>query len=305
MALIQMESREPTPEAAIEHCRQLEAGNVLFFPESPIPIDRGDLDFLLSSQQSGSGLHKNIAYKPGPRGTVGVLTGIDQKASPAARERLLRIVAAYSQSVDRFLSQFLSPYQGRWRLDYASYRPQEEQGRNLTLRRRNDLLHTDAFPTRPTGGSRILRFFNNIHPSRTRDWVVGDPFATFIGQIVPGRMSPPSAESAGRRMLRKLAASTALGKLVPSLKRAPYDAFMMRLHNSMKEDAGFQRDCVKYPLQLPPGSSWMVYTDMVPHTVLAGQYALEQTFLVERTAMVSPENAPLTVLESMTKSPLA
>lgn len=289
---------------AIERCRKLEAGNILFFPESPIPIDKGDLDFLLSSQQSGSGLHKNIAYKPGPQGAIGVITGVDQNASPAARKRLLGIVAAYSQAVERFLSQFLSPYQSRWRLDYASYRPQEEQGRNLPLRRRNDLLHTDAFPTRPTGGARILRFFNNIHPSRTRDWVVSDPFAAFIGKIAPARIPLPSAESAGRRLLRKMAGKTAFGKLVPSLKRTPYDAFMMRLHNSLKEDAEFQQNCPRYPLQLPPGSSWMVYTDMTPHAVLAGQYALEQTFLVERRAMVSPENAPLSVLEEMTKRQL-
>ena len=38
---------------------------------------------------------------------------------------------------------------------------------------------------------------------------------------------------------------------------------------------------------------------MVPHAVLAGQYALEQTFLVEPDAMVAPQHAPLTVLEEL------
>jgi hypothetical protein len=38
---------------------------------------------------------------------------------------------------------------------------------------------------------------------------------------------------------------------------------------------------------------------MVPHAVLAGQYALEQTLLVEHAAMVAPEHSPLTVLEEM------
>ena len=56
-------------------------------------------------------------------------------------------------------------------------RPFEEQNRDLSMRRRNDLLHTDAFPTRPTHGARILRFFHNIHPDRGRDWMVTDPFA--------------------------------------------------------------------------------------------------------------------------------
>jgi len=56
---------------------------------------------------------------------------------------------------------------------------------------------------------------------------------------------------------------------------------------------------VKHPWQFPAGSSWMVYTDTVPHAVLTGQYALEQTFLVAPEAMVTPESSPLAVLEEM------
>lgn len=74
---------------------------------------------------------------------------------------------------------------------------------------------------------------------------------------------------------------------------------MMELHNAMKENADFQRDCVKESVQFPPGSSWMVYTETVPHAVLAGQYALEQTFLVDHAAMVTPESAPVAILEKM------
>jgi hypothetical protein len=43
----------------------------------------------------------------------------------------------------------------------------------------------------------------------------------------------------------------------------------------------------------------MVYTDTVPHAVLAGQYALEQTFLVRPEALVTPETSPLKVLEGI------
>jgi hypothetical protein len=43
----------------------------------------------------------------------------------------------------------------------------------------------------------------------------------------------------------------------------------------------------------------MVYTDTVPHAVLAGQYALEQTLLVSPDAMVEPQSSPLRVLEKM------
>jgi hypothetical protein len=92
-------------------------------------------------------------------------------------------------------------------LDYASYRSIEEQGRDLSVRHRNDLLHTDAFPTRPTGGRRILRFFHNIKPSRTRDWVVSEPFSRVIGAFTPGKLPLPQpdgpvarASSAWRRL---------------------------------------------------------------------------------------------------------
>jgi hypothetical protein len=48
----------------------------------------------------------------------------------------------------------------------------------------------------------------------------------------------------------------------------------------------------------------MVYTDTVPHAVLAGQYALEQTFLVRPEAMVRPEISPLKILEEIAHAPL-
>ena len=208
----------------------------------------------------------------------------------------------YSQDVTRFLTHFLTPYQGRWQLDYASFRPQEEEGRDLPLRRRNDLLHTDAFPTRPTRGARILRFFNNIHPSRTRDWVVGDPFGLLAPLYAPQHIALPASGNSASRALRSLANAAGLGYAIPSLKRSPYDDFMMRFHNFLKENVTFQSECRKEYLRFPPGSSWMVYTDMVPHAVLSGQYALEQTFLVDHQAMVSPETSPLSVLEAMTHS---
>lgn len=73
----------------------------------------------------------------------------------------------------------------------------------------------------------------------------------------------------------------------------------MRFHNFLKENAAFQAECRKSSVRFPPGSSWLAYTDMVPHAVLAGQYALEQTFLVDHAAMVAPEHSPLSVLEAM------
>jgi hypothetical protein len=300
---LQLESWENAPptEQARAWCERLEAGDILYFPQTPISFRPQDLSFLLGQQQTGSTLHKNIAYKP----NLDSVSGLDATSAGAAElKQLQAIMRQYSQDVTRFLTRFLSPYQGRWKLDYASFRPQEEEGRDLPLRRRNDLLHTDAFPTRPTRGARILRFFNNIHPTRTRDWVVSDPFSALAPRYAPQQIALPATGNAASRTLRSLATAAGLGYAVPSLKRSPYDDFMMRFHNFLKENASFQAECRKEYLQFPPGSSWMVYTDMVPHAVLSGQYALEQTFLVEHQAMVSPEASPLSVLEAMTHSAL-
>jgi hypothetical protein len=300
VAVVSIANLAPSPEQARAWCAQLEAGDILFFPQTPVLLTADDTSFLLGQQQTDSSLHKNIAYKP----NIDKLSGFDAKtASPAAVERLHAIMRRYSQSVVAFLTGFLAPYRANWHLDYASFRPQEEQGRDLPLRRRNDLLHTDAFPTRPTHGARILRFFNNIHPARTRDWIVSDPFAAIVRQFAPKQIAPEPG-SALSRLGKGAARAIGLGAAIPSLKRSPYDDFMMRFHNFLKENPRWQAECPKYPYQFPAGSSWMVYTDTVPHAVLAGQYALEQTFLVRPEAMVRPEVSPLRVLEEIAHAPL-
>ena len=278
-------------------CRQLEEGNILFFPRTPIALADDDQDFLRTLEQTSSGLHKNLAYKP----AVDRVSGADMKgADPAAAERLHRILREYSQKVTMFLEGFLLPYQSRWRLDYGSFRPQEEQGRDLPLRRRNDLMHTDAFPTRPTHGARILRFFNNLHPTRTRDWITGEPFGALVPQFAPAQIALPVRRGQTLQVTAKAATALGLGRAIPAVKRSPYDDFMMRFHNFLKENADYQAHGKRERSFFPSGSSWMVYTDMVPHAVLAGQYALEQTYLVAPEAMVLPACSPLGVLQAMT-----
>lgn len=277
-------------------CAQLESGGILYFPNSPVPIPAEDMAFLLGTQQSGSKLHKNIAYKP----DRDLLSGADGKSAGAAEiEQMRGTMRRYSAAVDTFLGRFLAPYERRWRLDYSSFRPIEEEGRDLPLRRRNDLLHTDAFPTRPTRGRRILRFFHNIHPTRTRDWVVGEPFGSVVEKFAPGKLSLPRPDGVVKSAGKLVARAIGIGGLLPQVKRTPYDEFMMQLHNAMKEDSEFQLGCAREKVQFAPGSSWMVYTETVPHAVLAGQYALEQTFLVDPEAMVVAESAPVRILERM------
>jgi hypothetical protein len=287
---------------ARQWCSLLESGAVLYFPQTPVPIPEEDLALLLRLKQTESSQHKNIAYKP----NRDLLTGVDEKASTSDEISGLHLAMhRYSSSVVQFLAKFLAPYHQRWQLDYASYRPFEENGRDLSMRRRNDLLHTDAFPTRPTHGARILRFFHNIHPDRGRDWMITEPFARLVDRFTPAKIPLPTPDNAFKRASRRLAETTGIAKLLPQLKRPPYDEFMTQLHNAMKEDAEFQRNCPKEQFSFPPGSSWMVFTETVPHAVLAGQFALEQTLLVDPRANVVPESAPIAILEKLAGAPLA
>src|SRR5215510_12102203 len=172
------------------HCDQLERGKVLFFSHVPFEFPDGDREFLLSQKQTGSRFHKNISYRP----TKDLLKGVDENSPD--REHMNTIMRDFSASVAKFVSQFLAPYAGKMKLDFASFRPLEEQGRDLSLHKRNDLLHVDAFPSRPTHGARILRVFANINPSVGRVWNVGEPFHEFLPRLMQVKRIGPSGSLA-------------------------------------------------------------------------------------------------------------
>lgn len=284
-----------------KYCKELESGNILFFPTVPFHFPQDDLSFLLAQRQTGAANRKNIAYKP----EADRITNFVHSSSGQAL-RLLEIMRNYSRNVSQFLAQLLPPYAEHWKLDYASFRPFQEKGRNLRTRARNDLLHTDAFPTRPMHGNRILRFFTNINPSESRYWITSNPFnelaERFGGKDLPFPKGIGNSLSAALLALIKKAGK-AIG--LPITLRSPYDIFMLNLHNFMKENSHFQKTCYKDYWEFPPNSCWMVYTDLVSHAATAGQYALEQTLIVPSAAMALPEKAPVNVLESLTGQKMA
>ena len=285
----------PSVEHAISHCEALEAGDILFFQDIPFPFPQEEIDFLLQQRQGSSRARKNIAYKP--QGDL--LTNYDAR-DPVSAERLKTVLRTYSSKVVDFLSRFLSPYSALWKIDYASFRPFQEKGRALRTRARNDLLHVDAFPTRPLHGERILRFFTNINPTESRRWMTSEPFAAlatrFGGKEVP---FPRGVTHAWSDRLRYKFQSWLQRVGVPL--RSPYDRFMLELHNFLKENREFQESCPKDHWDFPPRSCWAVFTDQVSHAALSGQYALEQTIIVPRQALLRPECAPVSILERLSE----
>jgi hypothetical protein len=281
----------PAAENGAQLCGELESGNILYIPETPFAIAPADREVLLGQKQSSAAFHKNVAYRP----AEDRVTGLD-KSESAEAERLRAILQSYSQNAAKFLAELLPPYAGKWKLDYASYRPLEERGRTARLHARNDLPHVDAFPTRPTNGDRILRLFTNINPAQNRVWITAPPFAAIAPQFAKSvGLPPPLSKNPARRLLRSLARAAQL----PGSRRSPYDHFMHQCHNAMKEDSAFQQSAAKQQWEFPPNSTWLVLTDCVSHAVLEGQYALEQTFIISRHAMVEPQRSPLAILERL------
>jgi 3-deoxy-D-manno-oct-2-ulosonic acid (Kdo) hydroxylase len=290
-------------DLAAEYCEHLEAGEILFFPECPFDFPEASRQALLAHRQSGLKYHKNVSYQP-LTGVVRGMSADDQQAVDELRD----VLRTYSNAVIHFVDRFLAPYAGHYKLDFASYRPVEEEGRPMSLHKRNDLLHVDAFPNRPTAGGRILRVFTNLNPTKTRDWIVTDGFDRLAQRYADEaglKRFARQARSPFSRFLRRLAAAPF--RLAGKLKGMPtaYDRFMQRFHNFLKENDAFQRDCPKEAIEFPPGSTWLVYTDYVPHAVLRGQFALEQTFIILPEGMVAPDRAPIRILERMSGTRLA
>jgi len=76
-------------------------------------------------------------------------------------------------------------------------------------------------------------------------------------------------------------------------------------HDYLKFNGEYQENCPKYRFEFPPDSTWMVFTDVVPHSVLSGRYALEQTVIVRRESLARRENAPIEILEGICGRQLA
>jgi hypothetical protein len=283
-------------------CSQLEDGHVLLLEHIPFDLPEADLEFLRAQRQSDSSLHKNVSYRP----LQDQLRGFAAKESEEV-EHLRQVMRKYSTQVAKFLSRFAQPYAPHWKLDFASFRPLEERGRDLSIHKRNDLLHIDAFPGRPTRGARILRCFTNINSSEPRTWLIGDYFPELANRyaIDAGLKKFARRASASGTIFRKAIAPLRRLLRIPVPDRAPYDEFMLHLHDYLKENTQFQREGTKYRVDFLPYSTWLAFTDAVPHAVLSGRLALEQTFIIPLKGLVSADKSPIRNLEQIAGRPLA
>src|SRR5260370_32262526 len=191
-------------------CRELEAGKILFFSKLPYEFPSEEREFLLSREWNELRLHKNVSYLPADDLMPGFA------GDHGTQTHLHHILRNYSAHVIGFLRDSLRPYAGKWKLDFASFLPFEEEGRDLSLHKRNDLLHVDAFRLRPTRGGRILRVFTNLHAAEPRVWYAFGDFGWLAEKYADGAGLRRFAANNGalRRTLSPCAADPGLRRPV-------------------------------------------------------------------------------------------
>jgi hypothetical protein len=289
---------EPKPgfkqDTSIEE--RLERGDVVYYSVCPFPLPEGDdRDFLLE-QQLGGRVHKNIGFDPHTGKAGGFL-----RRDGIQAERLRQLLADFSKSTTQWVAQTLPQYSRGWQLDRVSFRPEEEATRRLRWTARNDLLHVDAFPSRPTNGWRILRVFANVNKTEPRIWITSDPFGKLLERFGPLVGLPGRDPS---RWTRRLGQGM-LGLFRPNRQpRSDYDDFMIRFHNFLKANEEFQERCPKKFWKFPPGSAWMVITDTASHAALRGRFALEHSYFLASETLSLPDESPAALLERACGQPV-
>ncbi len=257
----------------------LESGQVIVLP---------DCGFALGPQEQALltprllGRAKNISLAPSGHLKHTVASGTERTALEAMMSRF----AAHTKEL---VEDLLPAYRGRLRQARTSFRPAEIEGRSSSALRDDTRLHVDAFPSTPMRGRRILRLFANINPTEPRIWNIGEPFAELARRFLPKARIRPAAWNAALAMMGATKG-----------RRTPYDDLMLGLHDGVKLDLAYQRDCPKERMAFAPGTAWLCYTDQVMHAAIKGQHALEQTFHLAVEDMADPATSPLRVLERMT-----
>jgi hypothetical protein len=274
--------------------QRLEQGEIVFFPQCPFSLPDAEAKAFLFEQRLRR-IHKNVSLNPDTRR----LTGYCRK-SAEQETRLWNILETFGTTAHDWLAGFLPRYAAGWSRDRVSFRPEEEATRPLRPHARNDLLHIDSFPTRPTFGARILRLFVNINEHDDRVWVTSSTFAQLLAEFgaevgLPGRDRWKLPLRSGLWHWLAKAKSSA----------SDYDQFMLRLHHFLKLNDRFQERSRKRYWHFPPHSCWLAFTDGISHAELRGRFALEHSFIVPLSCLQCPESAPVSLIEKRFRIPLS
>ena len=228
---------------------------------------------LLSSAVLARG--KNVSFDPAT-GAVGgsALTG--EAAGPAAQA----CSRGSATRRTRWWDGSCPAYRERVERGRTSFRPVEVAGRASSWRQDDTRLHIDSFPASPVRGT--------AHSARLRQRQPGGAPA-IVADRGGLRGGGPALRAAGSGCRAPGAALLLRAFGITKSRRSAYDAMMLQLHDLMKADTAYQPAAPQTAFDFPAGSTWMAFTDQVSHAAMAGQYQLEQTFLLPVDAMRAPE----------------
>lgn len=260
--------------------KALEAGKVLHFSQLQFPLSPIEQGFLTpeirNPKSRNISLHNNQL-----KGVLG---------SDEAKIALSAMMGRFREQTLLLVNSYFPHYAEHLRLGLTSLRPAKIETRAQSCRANDRLLHVDAFPSRPNNGERILRVFININPHGTpRVWRVGESFESVVEKFL-SHTTPYSAWRA--RVLNVLGITKSL--------RSEYDHLMLQLHDRMKQDLDYQRNCSQITMPFPAGSVWVCFSDQVTHAAMSGQYMMEQTFHLSASNQYDVETSPLAILRRYT-----
>jgi hypothetical protein len=277
----------------------MEQGEVVYFDKCPVELpNEADLQFMREGLPRELQV-KNISYHPESDSIPRF------EAAPEVTNRMEQILRTHGQRVEAFLRRTCPDFVPGWTLGTTSFRSIEEQGRKLKPRSSNELVHIDAGAYGATNGARIFRFFVNIHPTRHRVWGTKGSFGALMQrhpELWDAAKGGKARVTIDKGPLDRFYSGLvgAVGKLYPLVRvidSSPYDRSMRRIHNFMKENHKFRDNPDGYQeIHFPPMSAWMVFTDGISHSVLAGQHALVTTILIPLENCRIPDLTPYQVL---------
>jgi hypothetical protein len=264
----------------------LESGGLVLFPDMAFALEADERPLIDPAILNGKS--KNVSLDP----ATGRVKGV--QVDDAANAALGRMLSRFADYAEDLLGELTPRYAGALQRRRTSFRPGSVGTRALSPRKDDRRLHTDAFPSNPVQGRRILRVFANINPAgEGRVWELGEDDFQTLAERYRDRIGG-SARSAW--LMERLGLTKG--------RQSGYDQAMLRLHDAAKLDEAYQRTAPKRRMVFPAGCMWVVYTDSVLHAALAGQHALEQTFLMPFEAMETEALAPVRVLERVGGRPL-
>ena len=267
---------------AVDQASRLEAGEVIRPAGAVFTLTEAEATRVAHGVSGGRS--KNVSLDPNTGAVRGAARDATQDAVVAG---LMRRHAAWARDL---IIEAAPRYAPHLRMGRASLRTRDAGDPAISPRKDDRRLHADAFPSRPTGGERILRVFSNINPEgQPRLWRLGEPFEDYARRWIGAIRRPWPGEAWLLQTLK-----------ITRGRRTAYDALMLGLHDRGKLDEDYQKGGPSRDVSFPAQSSWIVFTDGVVHAAMAGRFMLEQTFYLPVAAMADPETSPLRVLERLT-----